>query len=245
MEPDEIERDRLLSVEDEELFKFLKKIRYDQKLTAWKPRLGKKLQNGVFFETILLLENLQCSLKEVLNKATPTQDEYQQAVKNNDQHEIQSIIQFFERLRVDFDLVDYACDHIFSSLVRSFLIFLRSHPHSPFNTVGDAWTQATFPASDVFESIEQYLPFLQVTRSEHRDKADTGLVEANQQTDADTDLNTKADADAKQKVGQDPKLEEKEEADRLALSKSIQNFQRSAEQDKRDILNARIFHPME
>ena len=38
MEPDEIERDRLLSVEDEELFKFLKKIRYDQKLIAWKPR---------------------------------------------------------------------------------------------------------------------------------------------------------------------------------------------------------------
>ncbi len=104
MEPDEIERDRLLSVEDEELFKFLKKIRYDQKLTAWKPRLGKKLQNGVFFETILLLENLQCSLKEVLNKATPTQDEYQQVVKNNDQHEIQSIIQFFLHRQVHLSL---------------------------------------------------------------------------------------------------------------------------------------------
>ena len=236
MEPDEIERDRLLSVEDEELFKFLKKIRYDQKLTAWKPRLGKKIQNGVFFETILLLENLQCSLKEVLNKATPTQDEYQQAVKNNDQHEIQSIIQFFERLRVDFDLVNYACDHIFSSLVRSFLIFLSSHLDSPFNTVGDAWTQVTFPASDVFKSIEQYLPFLQVTSSEHKDKARTGLVEADQQTDVDTDSNTKADADAQQQAEQDPKLQEKEETDRLALPKSIQNFQRRAEQDKRDIL---------
>lgn len=230
MEPDEIERDRLLSVEDEELFKFLKKIKYDQKLSAWKPRLGKKLQNGVFFETILLLENLQYSLKDVLNKTTPTQDEYQQAVKNNDQLEIQSIIQFFERLRVDFGLVDYACDHIFSSLVRSFLIFLGSHPHSPFNTVGDAWTQVTFPVSDVFESIEQYLPFLQMISVEHKDKAGTGLVEA------DTDLNAKVDADTKPQAKQDPKLKEKEEADRYALSKSTQNFQRSAEQDKIDIL---------
>lgn len=150
----------LTYVGDEEVFKFLKKVRYDRKFSVWREHLGKEDAHGIFFETIVMLENLQRSIRAIFNKAKPTKDEYIDAIKHQDQSTIQSILEFFESLRLNNVLLEYASNHSFSGLVISFLQYLQFHQDAPFNKAGDAWTQKTFPVDAAFDCIEQYEVFL-------------------------------------------------------------------------------------
>lgn len=61
-------------ISNEDLFRLLKK-RYDHRRASYKD-CGNEISEGIFYETICLLENLERQLGLVYNRAYPTRDEF-------------------------------------------------------------------------------------------------------------------------------------------------------------------------
>ncbi|MCH2004375.1 hypothetical protein [Acinetobacter ursingii] len=150
-------------ITEEDLFKVLKK-RYHQKFKA---RLGvEKIHNGVFYETICMLENLEITLTAIHSGNYPTSDEYI-AAKNDD--EKKKIINFYWSLTIDKELLEYAVpDYHFSKQVtcfRKFLIFYQRKNQTkdtmPFWRSEERWDISNFPEQQVFDIIEQYVALVE------------------------------------------------------------------------------------
>ena len=150
-------------ITEEDLFKVLKK-RYHQKFKA---RLGvEKIRNGVFYETICMLENLEITLTAIHSGNYPTSDEYI-AAKNDD--EKKKIINFYWSLTIDKELLEYAVpDYHFSKQVTCFSKFLifyqrknQTKDTMPFWRSEERWDISNFPEQQVFDIIEQYVALVE------------------------------------------------------------------------------------
>ncbi|MGM1005307.1 hypothetical protein, partial [Acinetobacter haemolyticus] len=152
-------------ISNEDLFRLLKK-RYNHTWVSYKDR-GKEISEGIFYETICLLENLERQLGLVYNRANPTRDEFLIALEHGDQQRLNQIIKFYEELRVDSDLIEYAQPtHIFSKNVKSYIEYLKRYPDSLFWKMGDEWQVETFQHEAIFDFFETYLGGLHVGQNE-------------------------------------------------------------------------------
>ena len=125
---------------------------FEQSKTEEKPT------RGIFYETVLLLESLEKNLTALFHGEAPTKEEYQAAMRADNQGALERIIDFFQQLRIDQDLLGfYAADYSFSRLVSSFRAFLESYGKAPpFIATNPKWTLKDFPEQEVFECIERY-----------------------------------------------------------------------------------------
>lgn len=152
-------------IRDEDLFRLLKK-RYDHKWASYKDR-SKKISEGIFFETICLLENLERQLGLVYDRAYPTRNEFFVAQEHGDEQRLNQIIRFYEELRVERDLIDCARPtHFFSKNVKSYIAYLTRYPDSPFWKKGGEWKVETFPHEAIFDFFEKYLGSVHVGQTE-------------------------------------------------------------------------------
>lgn len=152
-------------ISNEDLFRLLKK-RYDPRSTSYKDH-GKEVSEGIFYETICLLENLERQLGLVYNRAYPTRDEFLIALENGDQQRLNQIIKFYEELRVERNLIEYAQPtHTFSKNVESYIDYLKRYPDSPFWKNGEGWQVETFHHETIFDFFETYLGGLHVGQTE-------------------------------------------------------------------------------
>ncbi len=152
-------------IRDEDLFRLLKK-RYDHKWASYKDR-SKKISEGIFFETICLLENLERQLGLVYDRAYPTRDEFFVAQEHGDEQRLNQIIRFYEELRVERDLIDCARPtHFFSKNVKSYIAYLTKYSDSPFWKKGGEWKVETFPHEAIFDFFEKYLGSVHVGQTE-------------------------------------------------------------------------------
>lgn len=143
-------------ISNEDLFRLLKK-RYNHTWVSYKDR-GKEISEGIFYETICLLENLERQLGLVYDRAYPSRDDFLVAQENGDQRRLNQIIKFYEELRVERDLIEYAQPtHIFSKNVKSYIAYLKKYSDSPFWKMGDEWQVKTFPHEAIFDFFETYL----------------------------------------------------------------------------------------
>lgn len=180
MESDVIELESLVSVEEEEIFAFLKLLKADERLSPGLTATDNTQLKGVFLETILHLEVLEKNLTAIFNRVAPTREDYTQAVEQKDEARIFGIIHFFQQLRIDFGLLGYAEDYGFSYRVSSFLSFLDTqsdaakNANHPFRLISPAWSSEFFPSDKVFNTIEKYPQFLKTfKRDPEKEKNDT------------------------------------------------------------------------
>lgn len=153
-------------ISNEDLFRLLKK-RYDHNRWATYKDRDNEIYEGIFYETICLLENLERQLGLVYDRACPSQDEFLVAQKNGDQKTINQIIKFYEELRVERDLIDRVLTtHSLSKNVQAYITYLKRNPDSPFWKNGSEWCVGVFPHKSVFTFFEKYLGDLQTGRFE-------------------------------------------------------------------------------
>ncbi|ENW96006.1 hypothetical protein F903_01775 [Acinetobacter sp. NIPH 298] len=152
-------------IRNEDLFRLLKK-RYDPRWSSYKD-LGKEVSEGIFYETICLLENLERQLGLVYNRAYPTRDEFLVAQKNADQKTLSQVIKFYEELRAERHLIEYGqSTYFFSKNVQAYITYLKRYPDSPFWKKGGEWQIETFPHEAIFDFFETYLGGLHVGQTE-------------------------------------------------------------------------------
>ncbi|WP_162620825.1 hypothetical protein [Acinetobacter sp. WCHA45] len=169
-------------IRDEDLFRLLKK-RYDHKWASYKDR-SKKISEGIFFETICLLENLERQLGLVYDRAYPTRDEFFVAQEHGDEQRLNQIIRFYEELRVERDLIDCARPtHFFSKNVKSYIAYLTKYPDSPFWKKGGEWKVETFPHEAIFDFFEKYLGGVHVGQTEPITLIEESAVEKQSELD--------------------------------------------------------------
>ncbi|MCH7387435.1 hypothetical protein MMO39_09010 [Acinetobacter modestus] len=143
-------------IRDEDIFLLLKK-RYNHRWANFKD-CGKEVSEGIFYETICLLENLERQLGLVYDRAYLTRDDFLVAQKNGDQKTINQIIKFYEELRVERDLIDRVLPtHSFSKNVQAYITYLKRYPDSPFWKKESGWCIGAFPHESVFTFFEKYL----------------------------------------------------------------------------------------
>lgn len=152
-------------ISNEDIFRLLKK-RHDHRWASYKG-CSNEIYDGIFYETICLLENLERQLGLVYDRACPSQDEFLVAQKNGDQKTINQIIKFYEELRVERDLIDRVLTtHSLSKNVQAYITYLKRNPDSPFWKNGSEWCIGVFPHKSVFTFFEKYLCDLQTGRFE-------------------------------------------------------------------------------
>jgi len=152
-------------IRNKDLFRLLKK-RYNHRWVGYKDR-GKEVSEGIFYETICLLENLERQLGLVYDRAYPSRDDFLVAQENGDQQRLNQIIKFYEELRVERDLIEYAQPtHIFSKNVKSYIAYLKKYPDSLFWKKGEGWQVETFQHEAIFDFFETYLGGLHVGQTE-------------------------------------------------------------------------------
>ncbi|PHQ04570.1 hypothetical protein [Acinetobacter baumannii] len=152
-------------ISNEDIFRLLKK-RHDHRWASYKG-CGKEIYEGIFYETICLLENLERQLGLVYNRAYPTRDDFLIALEHGDQQRLNQIIKFYEELRVERDLIKYAQQtHFFSKNVQAYIAYLKRYPDSHFWKKGDEWQVKTFPHEAIFDFFEIYLGRLHVEQTE-------------------------------------------------------------------------------
>ncbi|MCH7330616.1 hypothetical protein [Acinetobacter modestus] len=152
-------------ISNEDLFRLLKK-RYDPRWTSYKDR-GKEVSDGIFYETICLLENLERQLGLVYNRAYPTRDEFLIALEHGDQQTLNQIIKFYEELRAERHLIEYGqSTYFFSKNVQAYITYLKRYPDSPFWKKGEGWQAETFQHEAIFDFFETYLGGLHVVQTE-------------------------------------------------------------------------------
>lgn len=143
-------------IKPEDLFRLLKK-RHNQRWASYKAH-SKEISEGIFYETICLLENLERQLGMVYNRAYPTRDEFLIALEHGDQQRLNQIIKFYEELRVERDLIEYAQPtHTFGKNVKSYIDYLKRYPDSLFWKKGEGWKVETFHHEAIFDFFETYL----------------------------------------------------------------------------------------
>ena len=143
-------------IKPEDLFRLLKK-RHNQRWASYKAH-SKEISEGIFYETICLLENLERQLGMVYNRAYPTRDEFLIALEHGDQQRLNQIIKFYEELRVERDLIEYAQPtHTFGKNVKSYIDYLKRYPDSLFWKKGEGWQVETFHHETIFDFFETYL----------------------------------------------------------------------------------------
>lgn len=152
-------------ISNEDIFRLLKK-RHDHRWASYKG-CGNEIYEGIFYETICLLENLERQLGLVYNRAYPTRDEFLIALEHGDQQRLNQIIKFYEELRVERGLIKYAQQtHFFSKNVQAYIAYLNRYPDSLFWKKGDEWQVKTFPHEAIFDFFEIYLGRLHVGQTE-------------------------------------------------------------------------------
>lgn len=152
-------------ISNEDIFRLLKK-RHDHRWASYKG-CGNEIYEGIFYETICLLENLERQLGLVYNRAYPTRDDFLIALEHGDQQRLNQIIKFYEELRVERDLIKYAQQtHFFSKNVQAYIAYLKRYPDSHFWKKGDEWQVKTFPHEALFDFFEIYLGRLHVGQTE-------------------------------------------------------------------------------
>ncbi len=168
-------------ISNEDLFRLLKK-RYDHRRASYKD-CGNEISEGIFYETICLLENLERQLGLVYNRAYPTRDEFLIALEHGDQQRLNQIIKFYEELRVERDLIEYAQPtHTFGNNVKSYIDYLKRYPDSLFWKKGEGWQVETFHHEAIFDFFETYLGGVHVGQTEPvTSTVESGIDEISQQ----------------------------------------------------------------
>lgn len=168
-------------ISNEDLFRLLKK-RYDHRRASYKD-CGNEISEGIFYETICLLENLERQLGLVYNRAYPTRDEFLIALEHGDQQRLNQIIKFYEELRVERDLIEYAQPtHTFGKNVKSYIDYLKRYPDSLFWKKGEGWQVETFHHEAIFDFFETYLGGVHVGQTEPvTSTVESGIDEISQQ----------------------------------------------------------------
>lgn len=152
-------------ISNEDLFRLLKK-RYDHRRASYKD-CGNDISEGIFYETICLLENLERQLGLVYNRAYPTRDEFLLALEHGDQQRLNQVIKFYEELRVERDLIEYAQPtHTFGKNVKSYIDYLKRYPDSLFWKKGEGWQVETFHHEAIFDFYETYLSGVHIGQTE-------------------------------------------------------------------------------
>lgn len=168
-------------ISSEDIFRLLKK-RYDPRWTCYK-YLGKEVSEGIFYETICLLENLERQLDLVYNRAYPTRDEFLIALEHGDQQRLNQIIKFYEELRAERHLIEYGqSTYFFSKNVQAYITYLKRYPDSPFWKKGEGWQVETFHHETIFDFFETYLGGVHVGQTEPViSTVESGIDEISQQ----------------------------------------------------------------
>ncbi|MFW2037318.1 hypothetical protein ACG92Y_02100 [Acinetobacter ursingii] len=184
--PEEKERRYFLRIsknmiQDEDLFKLLKK-RYNEKLEIFRKN-NKKVIEGIFHETICMIENLECKLSLIYENAYPTREQFLLAQQSSDQIVLARIVKFYGSMRVDRELLDYALfTHILSNNVTFYTQYISSLGNdSLFWNNGEEWDIETFPAHDIFTFIENFKFYISQTKSLTKDKNEINLSEGEMQ----------------------------------------------------------------
>ncbi|MDG3557592.1 hypothetical protein P7L54_16745 [Acinetobacter bereziniae] len=168
-------------ISNEDLFRLLKK-RYDHRRASYKDR-GNDISEGIFYETICLLENLERQLGLVYNRAYPTRDEFLIALEHGDQQRLNQIIKFYEELRAERHLIEYGqSTYFFSKNVQAYITYLKRYPDSPFWKKGERWQVETFHHETIFDFFETYLGGVHVGQTEPvTSTVESGIDEISQQ----------------------------------------------------------------
>lgn len=168
-------------ISNEDLFRLLKK-RYDHRRASYKD-CSNDISEGIFYETICLLENLERQLGLVYNRAYPTRDEFLIALEHGDQQRLNQIIKFYEELRVERDLIEYAQPtHTFGKNVKSYIDYLKRYPDSLFWKKGEGWQVETFHHETIFDFFEMYLGGVHAEQTEPvTSTVESGIDEISQQ----------------------------------------------------------------
>ncbi|MFZ5392835.1 hypothetical protein [Acinetobacter pittii] len=152
-------------ISNEDIFRLLKK-RHDHRWASYKD-CGNEIYEGIFYETICLLENLERQLGLIYNRAYPTRDEFLIALEHGDQQRLNQIIKFYEELRVERGLIKYAQQtHFFSKNVQAYIAYLNRYPDSLFWKKGEGWQIETFHHEAIFNFFETYLGRVHVGQTE-------------------------------------------------------------------------------
>ncbi|MFG0750490.1 hypothetical protein [Acinetobacter ursingii] len=174
-------------ITEKDLFKVLKK-RYHQNFKAGSSL--KKILNGVFYETICMLENLEIGLTKIDSGNYPTRDDYTTAKNSKETGTALDIVNFYWGLTIDKELLEHAtADYHFSKQVTYFRNFLGRYQKEnqtkntmPFWRPEERWNISNFPEQEVFDIIEQYVVFVET------DQNTTALPQYNKANSEDTPL---------------------------------------------------------
>lgn len=160
------------------------KLIYASRLSVYQQN-NSEVYSGIFQETILQLEKMEEVLEQITNREAPTREEFNQSVKENNQEQIERIISFYQKLRVDRRLHELSLkNHSYSFNVSSFnkLLFMKERPF--ITTERDVtWGRKNFPEQEVFDFAEMLQERLKKQQENMRRRLDSLLREYSSQVE--------------------------------------------------------------
>lgn len=140
-----------ITIEDKDFFDYLKVFMYGES-TRELMQAGKEIHSGVFYETMRMLEDVEFGLTKVKKNIISTQAAY----LDSDDATQEDIIYFFNLLRLDKKLIEFAykVDARFSIQVHLFIGLVEAE-FSEFYDRSD-WNKDNLPLSRIFECLAKY-----------------------------------------------------------------------------------------
>lgn len=147
----------------QEMFAYLKRKFY-VKLSALGP-VQKFTTIAIYHETIVALESVHAVLRKIENGAAPTRENYDLAVKQQNEKRVQEIIDFYKRLALlnddEFDAFNHFCVYYdFDPMLARYVTFLTQYDSGQFKQdvwrAKRTWMLESFNATAVFTFIERY-----------------------------------------------------------------------------------------
>ncbi|KKW75101.1 hypothetical protein AAV96_17170 [Acinetobacter sp. AG1] len=121
----------------------------------------------IYHETIVALESIHEVLRKIENGSAPTREDYENAIKNQDETESLAISDFYKKLALvdqgEFDAFQNFRNHYyFDTTISNYSVFLNEYSknmgceYGEYFELSSLWTKKNFDADKLFKFIESY-----------------------------------------------------------------------------------------